>query len=289
MTDWLMVIITAVYVLATIIICIINSQANKLTRKQIEESNRPIITIYFEIIRSELMCFVIENIGKSSARNVAVQINNSFVENLPDAEMKTGLLKLSSPRLYLGSGQKLFVPLGPQLHFDKVSSELALIKVTYNDIYETDIEIDISQYGWTLLYKSAADDSAQYLKKISNSINQKKTIANYTVAPIVASGKGVIIPIIERLINTQGKPQAFLSVLNDTNEILFNLTFKFKHPKLQNEIWKGLQMYPIGSIVPGQKIGIGWISPTMAEPTTAICEISWTDSEGHLKNQSTTV
>jgi hypothetical protein len=289
MTDWLMVIITAIYVIATIVICVINSKANKLTREQIERSNRPVVTVYFDIIRSGLMCLVFENTGNTAASNITVLINDSFVKNLPDTRMKEGLQKLLSSRFYLAPGQKVFITLDSQIYFDKVSSEVALVKVTYNSNYETDVEIDISQYSWMLLYKSAADDSAQHLKKISESIRQKETGANYITAPIISSGKGAIIPIVERLQNAQGEPQGYLSVLNDTDEIVSDLTLKFKHPDSQNEIWQGLQAYPVISIVPGQKIGIGWISPTMAEPVTAICEISWIDSDGRLQNQSTAV
>ena len=39
-TDWIMVIITAAYVIATILICIYNGKSADATRKQVEESQR---------------------------------------------------------------------------------------------------------------------------------------------------------------------------------------------------------------------------------------------------------
>ena len=65
MTDWLMVIITAIYVVATIIICYFNGKSAKAAKMQTDEmirqyniANRPNVTIHFDIIRSGLMCFI---------------------------------------------------------------------------------------------------------------------------------------------------------------------------------------------------------------------------------------
>lgn len=40
MTDWIMIAITAVYVIATIFICIFNYRSAKATREQLAESKR---------------------------------------------------------------------------------------------------------------------------------------------------------------------------------------------------------------------------------------------------------
>ena len=58
MTDWAMVVLTAIYVLATILICYYNYGATKASRdqaaemrRQYEEDNRPYITV--ELFMSE--------------------------------------------------------------------------------------------------------------------------------------------------------------------------------------------------------------------------------------------
>lgn len=57
MTDWLMVIITAVYVVATIAICIANFKSAKATREQLDESKRQ----YEDKKRLEIMpCFYLK-------------------------------------------------------------------------------------------------------------------------------------------------------------------------------------------------------------------------------------
>jgi hypothetical protein len=289
MTDWPMVIITSIYVIATIVICIFHYRADKLTREQIDNTNRPFITVLFDIIRSGMMCFVVENAGNTFATNVNVHINISFIENIPDERMKEGMQKLQSSSLYLAAHQKIHIPIDSQLHFSEVSSEIAIIKVSYDNYPATEVKIDISQYSWMLLYKSAIDDSAEHLKKIYETLDQKIPHVNYISSPIIYSGKGMVVPIVEQLPNSQGKPQKYLSVLNDTYEVITNLTFKFRHPQSNENIWKVSSANTILSILPGQKIQIGWISPMMNEPATAICEMSWTDRDGFKQKQSTTL
>ena len=86
MTDWLMVIITAIYVVATIVICYFNGKSAKAAKMQTDEmirqyniANRPNVTIHFDIIRSGLMCFIIENEGNKPAHNVSIKINKEFI------------------------------------------------------------------------------------------------------------------------------------------------------------------------------------------------------------------
>ena len=96
MTDWLMVIITAIYVVATILICIYNGKSAEAAKeqtfaakrqieemiKQYNESNRPMVTIRFEVIRSGLLCFILENIGPVAATDVQINLNTEFLDNI---------------------------------------------------------------------------------------------------------------------------------------------------------------------------------------------------------------
>ena len=88
-TDWLMVVITAVYVVATIFICWANIRSAKATKEQIEESkrqfeesNRAFVTVSFEIIKSGLAVLCIQNIGKRIANNVNLHISEQFLDNM---------------------------------------------------------------------------------------------------------------------------------------------------------------------------------------------------------------
>ena len=105
LTDWLMVIITFVYVVATVFICIYNSKSAKAAKEQAEiaqkqmdlmlqqfrETNRPVISIGFDIIRSGILCFVIENIGMAAAKKVIIRLNEDFIKNVEKHEPQSNI------------------------------------------------------------------------------------------------------------------------------------------------------------------------------------------------------
>ncbi len=182
MTEWLMVIITAIYVVATIVICYFNGKAAAAAKKQTDEmirqynlSNRPYITIHFDVIRSGLLCFVIENEGTSSAHNVSVKINKKFIDGLENENDKERLEKFADAALYLVSKQKIYLLLGGQPSFSKLAENIAEIDIEYDDFKEH-TTIDLNQYGMLLIYDSPVEDISQYIKKIKE--NDEKFYRN---------------------------------------------------------------------------------------------------------------
>lgn len=179
LTDWLMVIITAIYVVATIFICIYNGKSAKAAKEQTEvariqidemikqykEVNRPYVTIRFDIIRSGLLCFVIENEGPLPAHDVRIKINKEFIDNINDVSDRTPLEELNEARFYLASKQKITVLLGGQPSFTNISQEIAKIDIIY-DGYNEHTEIDINQYRFLIVYNSSVEDISQHLKKM---------------------------------------------------------------------------------------------------------------------------
>lgn len=182
MADWLMVIITAIYVIATIVICVFNGKSAKAAREQTEtakqqidemirqynESNRPFIIVRFEIIRSGLLCFVIENIGPLAATDVRITINEDFIDNLEKQDKQIRLREISESTLFLSSHQKLHILLGGQTQFSKISAVRAVFDITYNGKYAEHTEIDLWQYRFMLSYSSELEDISQHLKKLEN-------------------------------------------------------------------------------------------------------------------------
>ena len=178
MTDWLMVIITAIYVAATILICYYNGKSAKASNEQAEiskrqteemirqynETNRPIITIRFDIIRSGLLCFIVENEGPLPAHNVTIRINDVFINNLPSDHAQKSFRELKDANLYLASRQKITLLLGGQPEFSKIAQEKAVIEIMYDTFAET-TEIDLEQYGMLLVYNSPLEDISQAIKK----------------------------------------------------------------------------------------------------------------------------
>ena len=149
LTDWLMVIITAIYVVATIFICIYNGksasaakQQSEIAQKQMKEMvdqynavNRPMVTVRFDIIRSGLLCFVIENEGPLPAREVQIKVNDAFLENLSTIESDNRLADLNNVALYLASQQKLTLFIGSQVRFTDIAKVPAIFDISYNGTY----------------------------------------------------------------------------------------------------------------------------------------------------------
>lgn len=179
LTDWLMVIITAIYVVATIFICIFNGKSAKaaneqsdIARKQMQQMieqynsvNRPIVSIRFDIVRSGLLCFIIENEGPLPAKNTRVKINSEFIANIKDEVERNRLSELCNANFYLASHQKITVLLGGQIIFNEIAKEKAKIDILY-DGYDEHTEIDINQYRFLIVYDSSIEDISQHLKKI---------------------------------------------------------------------------------------------------------------------------
>lgn len=172
LTDWLMVIITAIYVVATVFICIYNGKSAKAAKEQTEEMitqfnsvNRPMVTVRFDIIRSGLLCFVIENEGPMPAENVRIKINKEFIENINDQSDRSRIEELSNAVLYLASRQKMTILLGGQPSFVEIAKVKAQFDISYNSFNEH-TEIDINEYRFLLVYQSPLEDISQYLKHI---------------------------------------------------------------------------------------------------------------------------
>ena len=179
-TDWLMVIITAIYVVATIIICFYNAKSARsakeqtdTTKKQIalmiqqfEEVNRPIVNISFEVIRSGLLCFSIENIGSVAAKDVSIKLCEEFIKRVEENEAQSNIRKLNDVNLYLAPKQRVTIFIAGQSNFAVVSEVIAKIDIIYNNKFEEHTEIDLSKYSYMLLYDGELGDIANSLKKM---------------------------------------------------------------------------------------------------------------------------
>ena len=179
-TDWLMVIITTIYVIATILICVYNGKSakaaqeqTKTAKKQIEEmlkqyndSNRPIVTLRFAVIRGGLLCFIVENVGPKVATNVNVRFGEAFINNLPEEYDRNNLNSISKAHFLLSSKQKQYIMFGAQPQLRTIGKEIAIIDISYNGEYHEHLEIDLLQYGSMLSYSSELDDIAKSIDKL---------------------------------------------------------------------------------------------------------------------------
>lgn len=179
-TDWLMVIITAVYVIATIAICLANIKSAKATREQVaeakrqfEETNRALVTVSFEIIRTGLAVLHIHNCGRRTATNVKVEVSKDFLSNMEDENDRRNVRRLCESSFVLGIDQSWYILIGSHLQLKQMSAEKLSIRITYEDVasaYDETVAIDLKQYFWALLYESPTEDLYQEAKKCSKSL-----------------------------------------------------------------------------------------------------------------------
>lgn len=179
-TDWLMVAITVVYVIATIAICMANIKSAKASKEQLAESkrqfdenNRAFVTVTVEMIRSGLVVLNIQNLGHRIAQDVKVHINQDFLDNVPHKFEKEHLQKLCDSSFALGIGKSWYATLGSNLDLRKIGEKILKIDIQYKDglsEYTESIAIDLTQYFWALMYDSPTEDLYQETKKISKAL-----------------------------------------------------------------------------------------------------------------------
>lgn len=174
-TDWIMIVITTIYGIATILICIFNYRSAKATREQVaesqrqfEETNRAFVTVTFEIIRRGLAVLHIQNHGKRIANNVRIRVANSFVSNIQDSGDKERVEKLNNSSFTLGIGQSWYICIGSHLQLEQMGKEILYINILYSDNksdYSEQANIDLTQFFWSLIYDSPLDDICQQIKE----------------------------------------------------------------------------------------------------------------------------
>lgn len=179
-TDWLMVGITFVYVIATIAICLANIKSAKATREQLaeskrqfEEANRAFVTVSFEIVRGGLAVLHIKNHGKQIANDVQVKVCDAFVENVADKKDKESLKRLCEARFNLGIDQGWYICIGSHLQLKQIGNVTLSINTSYHDnlaSYNENTIIDLNQYFWSMIYSSPTEDISEQLKKIEKDL-----------------------------------------------------------------------------------------------------------------------
>ena len=89
LTDWIMIGITAVYVIATIAIWCTNQKSTVLLQKQIDETNkqfleenRPKIEVEICYLQRSFYALRFVNNGRLTAKKVRIEIQQDFIDSL---------------------------------------------------------------------------------------------------------------------------------------------------------------------------------------------------------------
>lgn len=184
--EWIAAIATAIYALLTIAICVSNAITANATRKQTQElilqreqTLRPNIKVMFDNAKGEFH-FKISNVGSQNSYNTTIRLNQEFIDNLKEPFNEI-VNELNKTNLLIAPGQTLMVPIGFNTQFKSISKIPAVFDIAYCDKkYQETIVIDISQYGFSLIEKTAIDDIAESIKKVQEQI--KQSVADVTKA-----------------------------------------------------------------------------------------------------------
>lgn len=174
-TDWLMVAITAVYVVATILICRANIKSAEATREQVaeakrqyEEEHRAYISYEFIYERRTFYGMRFTNHGRRIATNVKILLKEDFIDSLDETAFRKNLLELKNREFVLGIGQSYDIYFGTN-EFRKTQNkqpvEGTIAYTDKNNSYSDPIYIDVEKYATFFSVTSNTDVFFAALKK----------------------------------------------------------------------------------------------------------------------------
>lgn len=174
-TDWLMVIITLVYVIATIFICFFNYKSAKATREQVaearrqyEETNRAYITYEFIYVKRAFYGVKFTNYGKKVAENIHLEFSQEFIDSLTEKRFADLLEEQKEKVFILGIGQSYEIYFGSNKYLDnskKTPLEGIIVYEDDKETYSTPFYIDTRNYATIYSINSEKDDLISEIKK----------------------------------------------------------------------------------------------------------------------------
>lgn len=196
---FIMAVLTMVYVIATILICIFNYKSAIAARKQteesirqFEESNRAYVIPRFETLEGQLYCLVFQNIGRTMAEKLKIQISDDWLDCLKRTQKNSSvaetLLKLGKTEIFLPVDDKymyaICVPADGTGDYTVLCEKPLKISISYksgNKLYSEEYElpmegvnciINTSDYVRLEQKKRASlDNIGRQLNKISEKLN----------------------------------------------------------------------------------------------------------------------
>lgn len=152
----LTVIITLVYVVATVMICWANFRSAKASReqllemrKQYEEDNRPRIGVEFLFENRTYYGLRFVNTGKAIAQRVRIQFEDSFIDSIENKAFSEALKLQKGKECIIGIGQHYDMFFGESESRENPNQKPATGMITYRDSmkeYSEPFFIDLKQY-----------------------------------------------------------------------------------------------------------------------------------------------
>lgn len=185
-TDWLMVIITFVYVVATCFICWANIKSANSSKAQLEEmkkqyvdENRPYVTV--EVI-FEKRCFYglrFTNHGKRIAKNVQIDLGQGFLDSLTESNFKEMLEKQKGKECIIGIGQHFDLFIGSNEFRNRVDKQPVNGWISFSDgvnKYNEPLYIEFENYTTFFSVATEGEELVMVLKEQTKEIQEIKSI-----------------------------------------------------------------------------------------------------------------
>lgn len=173
--------ITVVYVVATIAICIANIQSANASKKQLEEmqkqyaeENRPHIEVEFLFERRSFYGLRFINHGKSTAQNVEIQLSDAFIDSLGSTNFAELLKKQKGKKCVIGVDQHydLFFANHTYIHLPNKVPATGTVYYEDNGVnYQSEFDIDTEHYATIFFFES---DEEKFLKEMKNQTAELK-------------------------------------------------------------------------------------------------------------------
>ena len=182
-SDWAMVFITLVYVIATIFICWANFKSAKVSKeqliemqKQFEENSRPYVEVEFIFVKRAFYGLRFINNGNVVAKNVSIKLSSDFIDSL-EISMKEMLIKQEGKKCIIGAHQSYDLYFGTCEYLKKNCKVPANGKITYfanGEEYEEHFSVDLENYMTIFSVNSEHEDLLNIIKKQNSILKEIK-------------------------------------------------------------------------------------------------------------------
>ena len=184
--DWVMVIITGIYVIATIFICWANIKAANASKEQLREmqrefaeTNKPNIELEFHYSRRTWYIARFVNRGSLSAQHVKINLDQEFIDSLPEESMKKELERIKGKECIIGAGQHYDLYIGSNQLRGNPNMKPLTGTIEYKaqgETYQSDLYVDLENYMTFFSSTTDEEDLLKSMKKIGDELKGIKQI-----------------------------------------------------------------------------------------------------------------
>lgn len=175
-----MVIITFVYVIATIKICKANLRSADATREQVEETKRQYeeehrAFISYEFFYEHRVWYGLRftNHGKRIATDVQIKLDKAFLDSIVEPKFRDSLSSLDGRAFTLGIGQSYDVYLGTnafRARKDKIPVQGTIEYKDRNSAYSEPFQIDFANYPHIFSVTTNGERAEDAIKRLNKNV-----------------------------------------------------------------------------------------------------------------------